>query len=165
MDFQLKTLGLAQAASEKADALIVLVSPGDGEQAPGALGGLIGAARKAGDLPDKAGKCLMLYRPQGIAAARVVLSSLGDGPAATAARSAVLAAWQQIKAANPKRVVLVWSGGVVPADKEGVEIVVSDNGIGIKEELIPKVFDMFFRAYEKTEGIGMGLYLTTIGVE
>ncbi len=126
MDFQLKTLGLAQAASEKADALIVLVSPGDGEQAPGALGGLIGAARKAGDLPDKAGKCLMLYRPQGIAAARVVLSSLGDGPAATAARSAVLAAWQQIRAANPKRVVLVWSGGVVPAALQAAVVALAD---------------------------------------
>ncbi|MFT4266351.1 MAG: M17 family peptidase N-terminal domain-containing protein, partial [Xenophilus sp.] len=89
MDFQLKTLGLAEAASEKADALIVLLSPSAGGRAGGAAGELIEAARKAGDLPDKAGKCLVLYRPQGIAAARVVLAGLGAGPAAAAARSAV----------------------------------------------------------------------------
>ena len=34
-----------------------------------------------------------------------------------------------------------------------------DNGIGISEELLPKIFDMFFRATEKSEGAGLGLYI------
>jgi len=53
----------------------------------------------------------------------------------------------------------------VTAVENGVEINVSDNGVGIKAELVEKVFDMFFRASDQTEGTGLGLYLTKIGVE
>lgn len=35
----------------------------------------------------------------------------------------------------------------------------SDNGIGIQKELLNKIFDMFFRATEKSEGAGLGLYI------
>ena len=52
MDFQLKTLSIAQAATEKADVLIVLVAPGSLE-AGDLLSQLAAAAVKAGDLPDK----------------------------------------------------------------------------------------------------------------
>jgi len=34
-----------------------------------------------------------------------------------------------------------------------------DNGIGIAEEYINKVFDMFFRATQSNEGAGLGLYI------
>lgn len=34
-----------------------------------------------------------------------------------------------------------------------------DNGIGIRPEYLPKVFNMFFRATEKSEGAGLGLYI------
>jgi len=34
-----------------------------------------------------------------------------------------------------------------------------DNGIGIDEALLPNVFDMFFRATEKSDGAGLGLYV------
>ena len=78
MDFQLKTLSTSQAAEEKADALIVLVAEG-APAAKDALSQLIAGARKSGDLPDKAGKLLTLYRPAGVAAPRVVLASIGDG--------------------------------------------------------------------------------------
>ena len=78
MDFQLKTLSSTQAASEKADALIVLVPSGT-LAGKDALAALANAARKAGDLPEKAGKLLSLYRPTGVAAPRVVLVSAGDG--------------------------------------------------------------------------------------
>lgn len=37
---------------------------------------------------------------------------------------------------------------------------VEDNGLGIEEEYIPRIFDMFFRANEKSEGAGLGLYIT-----
>lgn len=39
------------------------------------------------------------------------------------------------------------------------EITFSDNGIGIPEEFLPKIFDMFFRATERSEGAGLGLYI------
>jgi len=35
----------------------------------------------------------------------------------------------------------------------------SDNGIGIPTELLHKIYDMFFRATEKSEGAGLGLYI------
>jgi PAS domain S-box-containing protein len=38
-------------------------------------------------------------------------------------------------------------------------ITVADNGIGIREEYLQKVFDMFFRATEKSDGSGLGLYI------
>ena len=42
-----------------------------------------------------------------------------------------------------------------------VRIDIEDNGIGIKEEEIPKIFMRFYRG-NNTEGIGIGLYLTRI---
>lgn len=42
---------------------------------------------------------------------------------------------------------------------EQVEIAVEDNGQGIPEESLPKIFDMFYRASINTEGTGLGLYI------
>ncbi|HEY5748715.1 MAG TPA: HAMP domain-containing sensor histidine kinase, partial [Chryseolinea sp.] len=40
-----------------------------------------------------------------------------------------------------------------------VHILFKDNGIGISEELMPRIFEMFFRATEKSDGAGLGLYI------
>lgn len=40
-----------------------------------------------------------------------------------------------------------------------VQIRFSDNGMGIREEFLPKMFSMFFRATERSEGAGLGLYI------
>jgi hypothetical protein len=40
-----------------------------------------------------------------------------------------------------------------------VDMIVRDNGIGIPDHCLPKIFDMFFRATEKSEGAGLGLYI------
>jgi leucyl aminopeptidase len=107
MDFQLKTLTVAQAAAEKSDVLIVLVG-----SAPLAskdpLSVLAASARKAGDLPDKAGKLLSLYRPDDVVASRVVLAAIGDGKPASV-RSGVAAAVGAAKAHAPKRVVVAFA--------------------------------------------------------
>ncbi|KAF2339725.1 MAG: HAMP domain-containing sensor histidine kinase [Flavobacterium nitrogenifigens] len=42
-------------------------------------------------------------------------------------------------------------------DKTNIEV--SDNGIGIPEEAQPKIYDMFYRASNKTLGSGLGLYI------
>ncbi|HTH57089.1 MAG TPA: ATP-binding protein [Cyclobacteriaceae bacterium] len=39
------------------------------------------------------------------------------------------------------------------------EFVVEDNGIGISSEYKEKIFDMFFRANERAQGSGLGLYI------
>ena len=39
------------------------------------------------------------------------------------------------------------------------EIRIYDNGIGIKNEHLPKIFDMFYRATNKSDGSGLGMYI------
>ncbi len=43
-------------------------------------------------------------------------------------------------------------------DREAV-IRISDNGIGIGSEHLPRIFDMFYRATDSRDGTGLGLYL------
>jgi leucyl aminopeptidase len=107
MNFQLKTLSLAQAASDKADAWIVLV----GTQPladKGPLSDLIASARAAGDLPDKAGKLLSLYQPLPQGPRSVVLASVGDGKTASV-RSAVGAAVAAVRGGKHARVVMAFA--------------------------------------------------------
>ncbi len=40
-----------------------------------------------------------------------------------------------------------------------LELVFSDNGVGIPQIHIPRIFEMFFRATEKGDGAGLGLYI------
>ena len=42
---------------------------------------------------------------------------------------------------------------------ESAIIHVRDNGIGIHEDYLPDIFNMFYRATEKSEGDGLGLYI------
>lgn len=44
--------------------------------------------------------------------------------------------------------------------KDQATLVVQDNGVGVDKELIPKVFNMFYRAHPKSNGAGLGLYVT-----
>ncbi len=50
-------------------------------------------------------------------------------------------------------------------ENEGIVIRVSDNGIGISENYLPKIFEMFFRATQAFSGSGLGLYIVkeTVG--
>ncbi|MEI9917562.1 MAG: ATP-binding protein [Bacteroidota bacterium] len=41
-----------------------------------------------------------------------------------------------------------------------VAITITDNGIGISESCLPHVFNMFYRASERSSGAGLGLYIT-----
>ncbi len=41
---------------------------------------------------------------------------------------------------------------------QNATLVISDNGIGIPEPILPKVFDMFYRGTELSKGVGLGLY-------
>ena len=47
----------------------------------------------------------------------------------------------------------------VKVNEQEVKIVIEDNGEGIEESKMPHIFDMFFRATEKGEGSGLGLYI------
>lgn len=46
-----------------------------------------------------------------------------------------------------------------------LKLVFADNGIGISQEYLPRIFEMFFRATERSEGAGLGLYIVRETVE
>ena len=48
----------------------------------------------------------------------------------------------------------------VYVNDEGFKIVISDNGEGIEEVHLEKVFDMFYRATNSSPGTGLGLYIS-----
>jgi leucyl aminopeptidase len=111
MDFELKTLGLANAAGEKCDALVALVSeafkPG---QDP--LSKLAAGALKAGDFEPKPGKLLQAYRVAGVAAQRLVLAGAGDG-SGKRVHAAVQAAVTALRTSKARRLVIC-----LPADAQ-----------------------------------------------
>lgn len=45
------------------------------------------------------------------------------------------------------------------------QLIIEDNGEGIRDEFQDKVFDMFYRASEKSEGSGLGLYIVKEMIE
>jgi signal transduction histidine kinase len=47
----------------------------------------------------------------------------------------------------------------VSTTKGAAVIVVKDNGIGIPEEILPKIYAMFFRGTDRSHGSGLGLYV------
>ena len=53
----------------------------------------------------------------------------------------------------------------ITVSETAVNIFFEDNGIGISSELINKIFDMFFRATERSEGAGLGLYIVKETIE
>jgi signal transduction histidine kinase len=47
----------------------------------------------------------------------------------------------------------------IELEKDKLMIRVQDNGIGISPDYVPKIFNMFYRATERSEGAGLGLYI------
>lgn len=54
---------------------------------------------------------------------------------------------------------------IVAQEKTGIHLTVQDNGEGIAPENQSKIFDMFYRASEASEGSGLGLYIVKNVVE
>lgn len=46
-----------------------------------------------------------------------------------------------------------------------LDILIQDNGIGIEEDHLPKIFDMFYRGTEKSQGSGLGMYIVKQSVD
>ena len=53
----------------------------------------------------------------------------------------------------------------VSEENKNIVIIVEDNGVGIKNEYQGKIFDMFYRASEKSYGSGLGLYIVQTAVK
>lgn len=54
---------------------------------------------------------------------------------------------------------------IVETDHHQARIRIEDNGIGIGEEHMPKIFDLFYRATAESFGSGLGLYIVKNAVE
>ncbi len=109
MDFQLKTLDLSGAAAERCDALLVLVTEGQ-RGGDDALSRLVADAIRARSFEAKPGKTLHAWRPEGVAAARVVLAGCGDG-SPRRVHSAVHAAVASLRTAGVRRMAVVLPTG------------------------------------------------------
>jgi signal transduction histidine kinase len=46
-----------------------------------------------------------------------------------------------------------------------IYVEIEDNGVGIKESALPKIFDMFYRAHDHGEGTGLGLYIVKEAID
>jgi signal transduction histidine kinase len=53
----------------------------------------------------------------------------------------------------------------IQVSAERAMITLSDNGIGIRDEYIDKIFKMFFRANAESKGSGLGLYIVKSAIE
>lgn len=53
----------------------------------------------------------------------------------------------------------------IEAVNNEIRMQVQDNGIGIEKKYHNRIFNMFYRAHQKTSGNGMGLYIVKKGVE
>jgi leucyl aminopeptidase len=119
MNFELKPLGLLGAASEKCDALVVLVPQGF-KAAKDDLSLLIDQALSASDFDAKPGKILQLYRPMQANTRRLVIVGVGDA-SARQVRTGVSAAVNAIKSASLKKLIVSFAA---PALEESVRAAV-----------------------------------------
>jgi signal transduction histidine kinase len=53
----------------------------------------------------------------------------------------------------------------VNVSEKQLDLSFHDNGIGISEDFLPRIFEMFYRATERSEGAGLGLYIVRETVE
>jgi signal transduction histidine kinase len=68
-----------------------------------------------------------------------------------------------IKYSDPAKSRKLLNVTIKVSDK--VTMIFEDNGIGMRESLLPYIFNMFYRGTEKSEGAGLGLYIVKEAVE
>jgi leucyl aminopeptidase len=110
MDFKTRVSSLDKLASTEADALLLVV-PGEAVDAgfDGPLAALLKAAIDDGELALKRGKAVLLHRPAGVKAARVVFAAAG-GAGDKGLRAAVAAGLAALKGGGTKHVAIGLAG-------------------------------------------------------
>ncbi len=118
MDFELKTLDLARASAEKADALVVLIGE-DFKPGKDAISRLAADALASGSLGTQASKQLGTWRAPGVSAPRLVLAGVGDASARAVAQ-AVRSAWAALRGSGVRKLVLCLPGPAAGALRAAV---------------------------------------------
>jgi len=54
---------------------------------------------------------------------------------------------------------------VIRTSPKEADIRIEDNGIGIRQQYLDKIFNMFFRATERAQGSGLGMYIVKQAVD
>jgi len=54
---------------------------------------------------------------------------------------------------------------IIDHHQQGIQVIVSDNGEGIRPEIQEKIFQMFYRGNKKSRGTGLGLYIVKQSVD
>lgn len=54
---------------------------------------------------------------------------------------------------------------MVDIQRDHCTIVVEDNGIGVEASMVPRIFEMFFRATDRSGGSGLGLYIVKNAID
>lgn len=124
MNFELKPLSLVDTATEKCDALVVLVSQ-DFKPLKDDISQLIAQALKAGDFEAAPGKILQLYRSAQVNASRLVLVGVGDG-SERHVRSGVISAVAAVKGVWLKKLALSFAGAAREASVRAAVLAAAD---------------------------------------
>jgi leucyl aminopeptidase len=124
MNFDLKPFSLVEAASDKCDALLVLVPDGY-KPARDGFSAMVARAIKDGDASTKAGKLLSMYKPALAQATRVVIAGVGDG-SAKQVRSGLAAALGNAKSDKLKRLVVAFAAPASAAALRAAVLALAD---------------------------------------
>ncbi len=83
MDYRSSVAQGSTLSQVNADALLLVLTPEQGQTGDPVLDALIQDAIEAGDLALKSGRALYLHRPRGVQAARLVLAVAAEGAQAS----------------------------------------------------------------------------------
>jgi signal transduction histidine kinase len=90
----------------------------------------------------------------------LVNNALDSAPRPVHVRIAAEMRWLKSDESLPTEYLYARAPCMPPADQSAVFLTISDNGLGIPSETLPRIFDPFFTTKEVGHGSGLGLYVS-----
>lgn len=127
MDFKHHVASIATLSTLVADTLIVIVSGAQLDPAlDPVLQQVLASALRCGDFELKAGRTLLLYRPPGVKALRVVFSAATNA-SPKAYKAALAKALEGLKTGGSKHIAVALSGGEISTEHAEATVLVSQD--------------------------------------